>query len=76
VMSVVEGAVVGTVLVLSLMLVPAISIVPRWARTAEIAWFVVAVFAGFLGLELLDRIARLFFRATTPTQPRAQLDQK
>jgi hypothetical protein len=76
VMSVVEGAVVGTVLVLSLMLVPAISIVPRWARTAEIAWFVVAVFAGFLGLELLDRIARLFFRATTPTQPRAQVDQK
>ena len=31
-------------------------------RTAEIAWFVAPAFAGFLGLELLDRVARLFFR--------------
>ena len=61
VMGVIEGAVVGTVVVLTLMLVPDIGLVPSWARTAEVAWFVAAVFAGFLGLELLDRIARLFF---------------
>ncbi|HTU61629.1 MAG TPA: hypothetical protein VMF89_24405, partial [Polyangiales bacterium] len=62
VMAVIEGAVVGTVVVLTLMLVPDVGLVPSWARTAEAAWFVAAVFAGFLGLELLDRIARLFFR--------------
>lgn len=61
VMAVIEGAVVGTVVVLTLMLVPNMGLVPDWARTAEVAWFVAAVFAGFLGLELLDRIARLFF---------------
>jgi hypothetical protein len=61
VMAVIEGAVVGSVIVLTLMLVPNLGLVPSWARTAEIAWFVAAVFAGFLGLELLDRIARLFF---------------
>lgn len=62
IMAIVEGAIVGTVLVLTLMLLPSMGLVPDWARTAEIAWFVAAVFAGFLGLELLDRIARVFFR--------------
>jgi sterol desaturase/sphingolipid hydroxylase (fatty acid hydroxylase superfamily) len=61
-MAVLEGAIVGTVIVLTVMLVPSLGLIPAWARTAESAWFVSAVFAGFLGLELLDRIARLFFR--------------
>lgn len=60
----VEGALVGIVVVLALTLVPSFGLMPGWARTAEIAWFVVAVFAGFLGLELLDRLARLFFKPT------------
>jgi hypothetical protein len=63
VMSVVEGCIVGSVLVLAFMLVPSVGVVPAWARTAEVAWFVCAVFAGFLGLELLDRVARVFFHA-------------
>jgi hypothetical protein len=58
----IEGALVGMVVVLALTLVPSFGVLPNWARTAEIAWFVVAVFAGFLGLELVDRLARLFFK--------------
>lgn len=41
--------VVGTVVVLTLMLVPTMGLVPNWARTAEVAWFVAAVFVGFWG---------------------------
>jgi len=29
---------------------------------------VVAAFAGFLGLELFDRLARLFFRSSEPAE--------
>ena len=58
----IEGALVGVVVVLALTLVPSFGFLPGWARTAEVAWFVVAVFAGFLGLELLERLARLFFK--------------
>ena len=65
----VEGALVGTVVVLALTLVPSFGLMPSWARTAEIAWFVVAVFAGFLGLELLDRLARLFFKQGAEPEP-------
>jgi hypothetical protein len=75
-MAVIEGAVVGTVVVLSLMLVPDMGLVPDWARTAEVAWFVAAVFAGILGLELLDRIARLFFHQRPPTQTSASVPAK
>ena len=81
VMAIVEGAVVGTVVVLTLMLVPDVGLVPDWARTAEVAWFVAAVFAGFLGLELLDRIARLFFHqrptsSSTTATPSTSSSQK
>ena len=65
----IEGALVGVVAVLALTLLPSFGLVPSWARTAEIAWFVIAVFAGFLGLELLDRLARLFFKQSS--QPEA-----
>lgn len=58
----IEGALVGVVAVLALTLLPSLGLLPSWARTAEIAWFVVAVFAGFLGLELMDRLARMFFK--------------
>ena len=64
-----EGALVGTLVVLAVLILPALGALPEWARTTEIAWFTVAAFAGFLGLELFDRLARLFFRSSEPTEP-------
>jgi hypothetical protein len=50
--------------VLAVLVIPSFGPLPEWARSTEIAWFVVAAFAGFLGLELFDRLARLFFRSS------------
>lgn len=68
-MAMLEGALVGTLVVLAVLVIPSFVPLPEWARTAEIAWFTVAAFAGFLGLELFDRLARAFFRSSEPSEP-------
>lgn len=67
-MAMLEGALVGTLVVLAVLVIPSFAPLPEWARTTEVAWFTVAAFAGFLGLELFDRLARLFFRSSEPSE--------
>jgi hypothetical protein len=58
-----EGMLVGSLVVATLLVVPGIApLVPDAARSSEIGWLILAALAGFIGVELFERLAALVFR--------------
>lgn len=60
---VVEGAVMGLLVTLVVLVVPGLASVTSGALSSELGLFVVSAIAGFAGVPLVDRVARLVFPA-------------
>jgi hypothetical protein len=60
---IIEGAVMGVLVTLAVLLVPTLASLPARALGTELSLFVVAALAGFAGVPLVDRLAQLVFPA-------------
>lgn len=60
---VIEGAVIGLLVTLVVLVVPGLASVTAGVLTSELGLLVVSAVAGFAGVPLVDRIARLVFPA-------------
>lgn len=58
----IEGALVGMIAILATLALPSLALVPEALRSNEIAWFVMAIPAGFSGIELVETLSGLLFR--------------
>lgn len=62
VQAVVEGAIVGVLMVVALLVMPGIAgVVPSAARSSVIGWLLMSTLAGFVGIELIERLANRVF---------------
>lgn len=56
-----EGAIIGLVIVAALLVFPSVSTIPEWARSSVVGWLVASTLAGFVGSDLLERLAQRVF---------------
>jgi hypothetical protein len=56
-----EGALVGLLITLVVLVVPSFATLPAAARETELGLFVLSALAGYIGTQLLDRAARALF---------------
>lgn len=61
-----EGALVGVLMTMIVLVLPSLSLLPDWARETELGLFVLAAFAGVIGTPLLERAARKLFPFLPP----------
>jgi hypothetical protein len=62
VQAIVEGAIVGVLMVVALLVMPGIAgVVPTAARSSVIGWLLMSALAGFVGIELIERLANRVF---------------
>lgn len=60
--AVVEGAIVGVLMVVALLVMPVVAgAIPSAARSSVIGWLLVSALAGFAGIELIERLANRVF---------------
>jgi hypothetical protein len=64
---VLEGALVGLVMVGAFVSLPSVAIVPDALRNSELGWFIGAVLTGFVGTELVEALSNALFRRKTET---------
>jgi hypothetical protein len=57
----IEGALVGLVTVSALLVFSSLTLFPAWARSSVLGWALASALAGFLGTELIDRVAQRVF---------------
>jgi len=69
--AIVEGAIVGVLMVVALLVMPGIAgVVPTAARSSVIGWLLMSALAGFVGIELIERLAnRVFGKKEAATKP-------
>jgi hypothetical protein len=68
---IIEGAIMGVLVTLVVLLVPSLASLPVRALGTELGLFVVAALAGFAGVPLVERLAQLVFPALR-TKPGAK----
>jgi hypothetical protein len=64
---VLEGSLVGLVMVGAFVSLPSVAIVPDALRNNELGWFVGSVLAGFVGTELVETLSNALLRRRTQT---------
>lgn len=68
---IIEGAIMGVLVTLVVLLVPGLASLPVRALGTELGLFVVAAVAGFAGVPLVDRVAQFVFPALS-SKPNAK----
>jgi hypothetical protein len=71
---IVEGAVMGLLVTLVVLVVPGLASVTAGTLASELGLFVVSAVAGFAGVPLVDRVARLVFPALEADAGRERRD--
>jgi hypothetical protein len=59
-----EGSIVGTLIVTGLLVIPSSDLLPEWTRSNVVGWSVTSALAGFIGSELIEKLAHRVFGKT------------
>jgi hypothetical protein len=67
--SITEGAIVGVLIVVALLVFPSVGAIPDWARSSAIGWLLTSALAGFVGSDLIERLAGRVFGKPKEERP-------